>query len=309
MFKNKKTNKPTIGRQRVTRPATERPSAFSYYARRSDELLNTGRQIARSETAEQARATSRYWKQRFGLGILLICGIICLVYISTLSNQPRIVIAPSSTATAVLQDQSVYESAASQILASSIFNRNKITVSTSGLAAQLAKRFPELASVQVALPLLTHRLTVSIANAEPVLLLATGTGSYALDAGGTALLTGSQLSGIGSLHLPLVTDDSSVKVSLRQQALTTDNVSFILTVLAQLKAHNLTVASLTLPAGASELDVRLTDQPYFVKFNLASNSGRQQVGTLLAVYDRLKQQNVTPGEYIDVRVDGRAYYR
>lgn len=310
MFKKQKQPKVTdTGRQRVSRVSNARPTTFSYYARRSDELLNTGRQIARSETAEHARAASRYWRQRFGLGVLLVTGLICLVYVSTLSTQPRIVVLASPSSPVVLQDAAVYQSAANQILGSSIFNRNKITVNTTDLAVRMQAEFPELASVQVSLPLLTHRVTLNISNAQPVMLLATSNGSYALDASGTALLTGSQLSALSSLSLPLVTDQSSIHVVLRKQALTSDNVQFILNVLAQLHSHKLSVYSSVLPASSSELDIRLTGQPYFIKFNLASNSGRQQVGTLLAVYDRLTAQQITPGEYIDVRVDGRAYYK
>ena len=294
------------GRQRVSRHAAERPSAFSYYSRRSDELQMTGRQIARTETAEHARAASRYWRQRFGLATLLITSLGCLIYVSTLSTQPRVIIITSSSGAAVLQDQQVYAAAATKILESSVLNRNKITVSTNSLADHLAAQFPEIDSIHVGLPLLTHRVTITISNAQPVLILATANGSYALDAGGTALLTGAQLA---SLNLPLVTDDSALKVSLRHQALSSDNVNFVLTVMTQLQARKLVVDSLTLPAGTSELDVRLKGQPYFIKFNLASNSSRQQVGTLLALYDSLQSQAQTPGQYIDVRVDGRAYYK
>lgn len=297
------------GRQRVSRHAAERPSAFSYYSRRSDELQMTGRQIARTETAEHARAASRYWRQRFGLATLLITSLGCLIYVSTLSTQPRVIVMTSSSGAAVLQDQQVYAAAATKILESSVLNRNKITVSTNSLADHLAAQFPEIDSIHVGLPLLTHRLTITISNAQPVLILATANGSYALDAGGTALLTGAQLASLSSLNLPLVTDDSALKVSLRHQALSSDNVNFILTVMTQLQARKLVVDSLTLPAGTSELDVRLKGQPYFIKFNLASNSSRQQVGTLLALYDSLQSQAQTPGQYIDVRVDGRAYYK
>lgn len=307
--KNKKPVIDSSSRQRVSRIANKRSSAFSYYSRRSDELLKTGRQLARTETAEHARSASRYWRQRFGLAILLVAGLICLVYISTLSTQPRVIVQAPSASPAILQDQQVYAAAASKILASSIFNRNKITVSTTDLANQLAAQFPEIATIHVGLPLLTHRLTLNITNAEPVLIIATTNGSYALDAGGTALLTGSQLANLSSLHLPLVTDDSSLKISLRHQALTSDNSNFILTVIAQLQARKLAIDSITLPAGTNELDVRLSGQPYFIKFNLASNSSREQVGTLLAVYDRLQTAQITPGQYIDVRVDGRAYYK
>ena len=66
---------------------------------------------------------------------------------------------------------------------------------------------------------------------------------------------------------------------------------------------------MVLPVGTSELDVKLTNQPYTVKFNLESGTARQQAGTFLATQAKLQSQNVTPGQYVDVRVGGRAYYK
>lgn len=272
-------------------------------------MVQTGRQIARSETAQKTRNVSRYWRQRFGFAFLLASAAFCLVYVSTLTTEPNIAVVDSAAGRAVMQDKSVYETAAVEYLEDSVFNQNKITISTTGLSNHLTQKFPELSQVQVGLPLFNHRVSVVLVPSEPVLILATTNGSYALDAGGTALSTGAQLAKLSELNLPLVTDESSLEVQLRQQALSSADVLFIATVLAQLKAQNIEVASVSLPAGLRQLDVRLKGEPYYVKFNLASTSSKQQVGTLIAVYDRLKQQGITPGQYIDVRVDGRAYYQ
>lgn len=310
MLKFRKTKQPkTLARQRQSRPQSNKPAAFSYYSRRSERLLSTGRQLARSETAEKTRQVSRYWRQRFGFGVLLAALFACLVYVSTLTSQARIVINDSAAAQSVLQDVAVYESTATDILRQSLLNQNKITISTTGLTKQMKARFPELADVQVSLPLLNHRVQILLTPSRPVLILATANGSYALDAGGVALVTGARLANLSALQLPLVTDESNLAIDLRQQALPSDDVLFIATVLSQLNARDINVASASLPAGTSQFDVRLEGQPYLIKFNLASDSSEQQIGTLIAVYDRLKQQGVTPGQYIDVRVNGRAYYR
>jgi hypothetical protein len=86
---------------------------------------------------------------------------------------------------------------------------------------------------------------------------------------------------------------------------------FIVSVVQQVKAHNIDISSLTLPSGTSELDMRLNNQPYFVKFNMHAGlaSARQQAGTFIAVKNRLESQGIAPSQYIDVRVDGRAYYQ
>lgn len=310
MLKFRKTKQPkTLARQRQSQQQSNKPAAFSYYSRRSEQLLSTGRQLARSETAEKTRQVSRYWRQRFGFGVLLATSFACLVYVSTLTSQAKIIINDSAADQSVLQDVAVYESAATDILRQSLLNQNKITISTTGLTKQMKARFPELADVQVSLPLLNHRVQILLTPSRPVLILATTSGSYALDAGGVALVTGARLANLSTLQLPLVTDESNLAIDLRQQALPSDDVLFIATVLSQLKARDINVASASLPAGTSQFDVRLEGQPYLIKFNLASDSSEQQIGTLIAVYDRLKQQGVTPGQYIDVRVNGRAYYR
>lgn len=309
MLKRKKQKSPTVsGRQRQSRLSDDKPSVFSYYSRRSEEMLGTGRKIARTETAEKTRQVTRYWRQRFGLGILLITAILCGIYVTTLTTNPRVVVV-GQTGASSLQDLSVYQAAAQKMLEKSITNQNKITISTTNLSKQMLAKFPELNQVQVSLPLLNHRVQVGLVPAEPILLLATASGSYALDSRGIALATGSRLANFSELHMPLVTDDSNLELDLRKQALPAGNATFIAGVAAYLKAQNLPIASMTLPAGSNELHVRLTDKPYYIKFNLADNNSRQQAGTLIAVYDRLNAQAITPGEYIDVRVAGRAYYR
>lgn len=306
--RKKQKSPPTSGRQRQSRLSADKPSVFSYYSRRSEEMLGTGRKIARTETAEKTRQVTRYWRQRFGLGALLVSAILCAVYFTTLTNNPRIEVVGQNGASS-LQDLSVYQSAAQLMLEKSVLNQNKVTISTTKLSNQMLAKFPELNQVQVSLPLLNHRVQVRLIPAQPILLLASASGSYALDSRGIALATGSRLADLSDLDLPLVTDDSSLELKLRKQALPAGNATFIAGVSAYLKAQNLPIASMTLPAGSNELHVRITGKPYYVKFNLADNNSRQQAGTLIAVYDRLNAQAITPGEYIDVRVAGRAYYR
>jgi len=54
--------------------------------------------------------------------------------------------------------------------------------------------------------------------------------------------------------------------------------------------------------------VKVKGVPYNVKFNLMGDA-RAEAGTYLAVKQRLEAGHVTPGSYIDVRVDERAYYK
>jgi hypothetical protein len=85
-------------------------------------------------------------------------------------------------------------------------------------------------------------------------------------------------------------------------------VAFIQEVAGQLKAKNMAIDSLTLPALADELDVRVKGLPYFIKFNIQANP-RQSAGAFLAAKQHLDSQHVTPSQYVDVRVEEKAYYK
>ncbi|HSX36975.1 MAG TPA: hypothetical protein VLG13_02570 [Patescibacteria group bacterium] len=312
MLFKKKSDKPMPG-QRRSRSMGQRqsPAAFSYYAQRSDRGLNTGREVGREEqSARRSNVLASLW-QRTGMLVLLAAIIAGFFSGLSLSTNPRIIPLSSASSHYFLHSNVAYQQAAASILSSSLWNRNKITVSTSGLSQKMKAQFPELASVSVTLPLLGHRPLVYIQPNQPTFILSAANGSYVLDQKGTVLLPTTQLPANIQLNLPVVTDQTSLKASVGHQALTSSDVAFIQAVVGQLQAHKLAIASLTLPASASELDVRLNGQPYFVKFNLHASldDARQQVGTFIAVKNKLDSQHVTPGQYIDVRVDSRAYYQ
>lgn len=113
---------------------------------------------------------------------------------------------------------------------------------------------------------------------------------------------------ISGLGLTTVADDAGLEVSTGKTILPRDNIEFITTVLYQLKQQKVDVQSVTLPPISNELHVRLQGRQYYVKFNL-QGSAIEQAGALLAIKERLEAENQTPTEYIDVRVQDRAYVK
>ena len=308
LFRNK--NKQLEGRRR---PLAERqsPAAFSYYARPRTERSTTPREAGRRDS-KQGLPVWEHLLQKFGLVILLIVVVVGLVSALSLSTNPRIIAVSGTSSQYFLHDNATYEQVGTSILSSSIWNRNKVTINPSSVSKQLKSRFPELADVSLALPFLGHRPIIYIQPQKPALIIASShSGSYVVDEHGTALLATTELPATSQLDLPVVTDQAGLSVHSGTQILTADDVAFIVNVVAQLKAHNIAIESLTLPSGTSELDLRINGKPYFVKFNMRASlaSARQQAGTFIAVKNRLENQHITPGQYIDVRVDGRAYYQ
>jgi hypothetical protein len=283
----------------------------SYRARRSGEELNVGRRTDRKSFMPPALHTGRFWLQRFGLIVLLIAVIASAFNILNLSSEAQILPVAGDDSTALVFNKPAYQAAADHLLAGSLWNHNKVTVDTGKLTRQLLVQFPELASVSVTIPLLTHHPIIYIEPAQAALIIQSSSyGSFVLNADGRALVAATQNPLVaGQPTLPVITDQSGLKLMLGHQVLSANTVSFAQAVTAQLAAKKYTITSMTLPPAANELDVALAGQAYTIKFNLENNDPLQQVGTYLATLAELQSQGITPAHYIDVRVDGRAYYQ
>lgn len=306
---NKPSTKSGVRQRKQTLTGLERKGGdLTYYSQRNDQYANTGRGQSRPPITGRPNKIRNYWIQRFGFLIFIIVLFVSVIYVFSLSSNAKVV-PLQSTNVGFLHSQATYQTAASKLLASSIWNRNKLTINTESITKQLMAQFPELSAASVTLPILTHRPIIYISPAQPALLLVGSNGAYVLDTSGRALMVVNNPKDLLNLTLPLVTDQSGLKLAINQQALSSTDVEFIVTVVAQLAAKQVVVSSLTLPVATRELDVGIATQSYIVKFNLQDGDARQQAGTFLATRARLSSQNITPAHYIDVRVSGRAYYQ
>lgn len=304
----KKRTPKSSGRQRIRAEQPSGQSSYGYYARRSEEAITTGRQSPRDNpvAARTSERLRRFWLQRFGLVILFVVLVAASINSLLLSPNPKIV--PLTTDSAVLRDQATYQAAAESILKETPANRTKLTINVEQVSRDMLKKFPELTSATVGLPLVAHRPVIYISGARPALIVSASSGSYVVSSAGKVLAPSAQLDSSVRNKLPTVTDQSGLELQVGSQVLTGSNVRFIETVNAQLAAKSYAVAAMTLPKAAGELDVQIAGQPYFVKFNTQSNTAREQVGTFLATMSQLQKDHAMPTKYVDVRVDGRAYY-
>jgi hypothetical protein len=305
--RKKKQAQATANRRQVI--GSSRTSAFSYHANRKEQDYNLGRQQPREQDVRSRARVIRYWQQRLGMLVAGIVLIVCVLDILHLSTTPKVISLTTTSNNYFLQPTSIYEVAATKLFKSSLLNDNKLTINTSDIKQKLQQQFPELSDVSITLPLMSHRPIVYIAPTTPSVVLSTVSGSFVLDNNGKALIRADAVADLSKLGLPTVVDQSGLAVKADEVALPSNSVAFIQSVVAELHAKAIPVNGLTLPAAAYELDIKPSGVGYFVKFNLHSTNVLQQVGTYLAVRTRLASQNITPASYIDVRLDGRAYYK
>lgn len=300
----RKQNRPSQVRR--TLPVGRVP-VFSYHAQRSAEAGQFERVVFRpAVNGPQSRSWLKLWLNRVCVLVLLLAIGWGLTRLLIISPNPEILPFDQSSA-ALLRDAPVYQQAARKLF-SSVLNRTKLTANTVAIGLRLKQEFPELAVVSVRLPLIGSRPQIYIKPAVSVIALTADNGeSYVVDQTGHVVrrITASEVAG---LPLTNVKDGDTI-TRLGQQALSVQTVAFIQELIFQLSYKHLTVSYFVLPAGKSELDMYLHSANYFVKFNVADYTPDQQVGTLFAIVHDLQGKGITPSQYIDVRVEGRAYYQ
>ena len=246
---------------------------------------------------------------RFGAIIAFAAVILLLVSSIQVDMKPRVVIL-NQDQSLQLHTASEYQTTAEQVMKKSWTNTNKLTIDTRSVGIQMQLAHPEIADVSVALPLVGQRLVMFLQLTEPQLILSGKDGlAYVIDENGRALVDVAN-AGTNVVHgLPTISDESSLAMDVGKVALPQEDVAFIKTVLYQLNQSGIPLGRISLPSGGRELDIYVSGQPYFIKFNLEENTPKQQVGSFLAVDKHLQKKGEKPKEYIDVRLAGRAYYR
>jgi hypothetical protein len=284
-------------------PGSDR-SVFSYYQNR---VIPDSDSVKATSEREKKRA-SQVKRHHIPMIITLLVIAACFMYILTLSSNPKVIVVnEQDQATAsLLRSPQVYESAIHKMLESSVFNKSKITVNTTGLARSIQTEFPEVSEAIVSLPLVNRRPVVYLQITQPAFLLTSAQDTYAIDPSGRVIMKGD--STLPHSDLAKIDDQTGQKPEIGKAFLPASQVKFMQDIQAQLKAKGVSDLSFTLPAIPDEAYLKIAGKSYIVKLTF-SGDPRLQVGTFLAVRQKLETDKVNPAEYIDVRVEDRAYYK
>lgn len=302
-----------IRKQKIDQNERRRPvsqnttGVFSYYSQR------TGAPAANAEsTGRHVEKPSPIKRVSFKIGYLpsyiALVGLIgAILYSFWLQPVPRITV--SSQTGTIHRDTSVYQTEIENIWRKSIFNQTKLTVRSGTIRTDILQKFPELADVQVELPLLGSRPAITLAPAKPALQLMSPNGVFYVSSVGRVMsevddVTKNQLG-----DLPLVRDEGGLDAEVGKIVIPEQQAMFLQRLYTQLSAASVVVQSMTLPStAANQADVRIDGKPYYIKFSMDTDP-RQGVGTYLAARDKLLADGVTPAEYMDVRVEEKVFYR
>lgn len=290
---------PAVVRRQPSSIDTRGRGVFSYHANRAADTQT------RDRAGQRPKRKIRWHYLPSVVAALAL--LVSLGYILTLGVSPKVILAEKDHRLA-LRPIEAYQQAAQQLLAHSWFNRNKLTVDTGQVERGLRQQFPELDEVAVTLPLIGHRPVIELATVQPALLMTSNHNVYLVASNGKVVASGSETDVKGAADLPVLIDKSNVTINPGQSALPTDQVDFVLAIVAQFKAQHMSITSLTLPPAPNEIEARLKGLAYYIKFNTMLNA-RQQVGTFLAARQKIIRDHTTVGQYMDVRVDEKVFYK
>lgn len=291
-------------------PRVQSRGVFSYNTNQTIRAAEQSRGDDRPAKPTYKRTSfwERHWVRNFPSLVALAAVTLSVLYCLSLSTNPRVVVAGNSVNSIILRDKEAYQRGAQDILNQSFLSYSKFTVDVSGFEKAFKEAFPEVDDVSLALPLVSRRPVVTISTAQPELIMTAGGQAYVLDKRGSVIMLAKDLSSSVRDSLVIVTDQSGLEVTLGKTVLPAEQVSYIASVIEQLKAKNVAIESVTLPASANQLDIKPQGVPYFVKFNMTTDA-REGAGSYLAVKQKLEQAKIMPAQYVDVRVPGRAYYQ
>lgn len=180
--------------------------------------------------------------------------------------------------------------------------RNLVLINTAGLQKSLLASQPQLASASISRHW-PHQIAIKVTERKPNLIWRTGGKDYLLSQDGIIVGEASQI----RRKLPVVEDTTNLPVKLGAQVVPGSFVNFCLDLISVLPKQGLQVKAMQIPATIGEVDV-VTNQNYLIKFDTTRTVG-DEVGDLVKVLNLLKSQNKQPSQYIDLRINGSAYYK
>ncbi len=305
MFRRKKQT-PDSSPQRRS-PNGSGPPVFSYYARAGS---NTGQNVGRSVEREEAKPERRTIRSRIGSlpSVLALLFMFAIIFYSLwIQPSPKVVVLAQQGT--IYQDTTAYQKAIHNAWSSRFGNQFKMSVDAEALEKQIATAVPDVAAVQVQLPLLGRKPTVVLTPGKPALELITTNGGFFVDKSGKVMARSSDVKQNQLQNVPTVQDESGIKAEPGKTILTVEQASFIQSLARQLAAEGLSVQSMSLPSNAAnQVDVRINGQNYYIKF-ATTGEARQAVGTYLAARSKFAAEGIAPAEYVDVRIDEKVFYK
>ncbi|MCA9328462.1 hypothetical protein KC959_01715, partial [Candidatus Saccharibacteria bacterium] len=198
----------------------------------------------------------------------------------------------------------IYKRELQSILNSSIWYKNKLTLSSTKFEKEIHARFPEISNASAVIPLAGRRLQIQLQFAEPLLrLLATGNQQAVISSDGriVALDSAEKINAsfrdLPSMSIPNIT------ISEGQQILTGEEVGLFKLLVSEMDGTSKArprLESIEFDVQKREIKARFESLSMYAKLT-PEREARAQVGALVASLKSFEEQGIQVTDYIDVR--------
>jgi cell division septal protein FtsQ len=148
-----------------------------------------------------------------------------------------------------------------------------------------------------------HGIDINVTERQPTLNWKTGGAVYLLDADGTVI---GPSKGI-YVKLPTVIDSNNLPVKVGDRVAPTTFITFTSQMVARLPEAGLSATEISVPQTTSEVYIK-TNKGYTLKLD-TTRGVEGELADLKAVQAQLVKAKKAPVEYIDLRIEHKAYYK
>lgn len=277
----------------MKRREVKRSYEFSNYSEQS-----SSRAVLRSHSG--ARRAGSLWRRVWKLSpyILVTTALFYIIFFSSLFQVGKFdVRGPNNTLSQSLEKE------VRNYLNSRLLARNWLFLNDKDLKSYLQKTFTGQESISI-IKKFPNRLIVSTDEQKPGLLWKTGSRSYILSTSGRVMFEQNKSD---NQPLPQVVDSTNLPVEIGSRVAGRDFVDYVRKVSDFASTNKIGIERIYVLDTTSELYIR-TKSAYDIKFSTLQNPDTA-IRALKATLELLAQQNKKPSSYIDLRVDGRAFYK
>ena len=277
----------------MKRRDVKRSYGFNNYSEQS-----SSRAVLRSHSG--AKRAGSLWRKIWKFSPYILVGgvIFYVVFISSLFQISKTdVQGPNNTLSQSLSKE------VNNYLNSRLLAKNWLFLNQQDLKGYLQKTFTGQETITVSKKFPNH-LSVITDEQKPGLVWKTGSRSYILSTSGRVI---AEQQKTDNSALPQVIDSTNLPVEVGSRVAARDFVNFITKVQDFMKSNKLSIEKIYVLDTTSEVYVK-TQNGYDIKFSTNQNPDAA-TRALKATLDLLAQQNKKPASYIDLRVEGRAFYK
>lgn len=204
----------------------------------------------------------------------------------------------------------LYAQSAMEYIHESVPFRQSWLLDSKLLEAHLKHSYPEIKSAKLGSGFFSTDQTLNLQFRKPAFVLLSDKSSLYIDKEGI-LFSNNMFPGVDTSKLPVVEDLGSGVAQSGKQIVTSAvarSIAEIYVELPRVYGKNIAISRVILPRSSREVHVALVGGQYIIKFS-TDRPIAGQVGELQSLRSFQASSGMSPTEYVDLRIEGRAYFK